>query len=676
MANCKKIKNELQRVVDFRIGSGASKRHSFIFDKKSPFIPGPLIFTDGEKIHIPSQFSLTSNDADNQMLIASAVRHESDHIKEFMKLHRELSGKEKYDSTVINRFLEDFFLQSQFKENPTLAHEIFNIVEDNRIDRKAREELPGLKQFSEQKEKPIYLSKRPSPKYLMKRGKELNAFRELFLQKTLLDKTVDEPSPKHRELLEDCVRIAKSAEDKDINASLEATEKIYAKFKENFDITPPIPRLPPFAGRDHDRLSPGVPKNYRGEIKPREGREEDKENKELTKQRQKTKSGKEKSKQDLTKEGSEAKSGEKEESKKLKKEKRSEKGFEEDKKKEELKEKKGKGEEKKSKERIEKSKDEEKTKKEQDSLEKEKRKENSKRDRYSYIGNRGPFIRIVPRPSPGVNLKVPHHRREDIDSAQEVISKYSGEIRAIESYFKRLEQRYQGKKMARQGEEISIREYVQAELEYEATGIRSNRKMFKKRARVKRKAAWAVLADISASTVFGFGYRIIDYIKDALLIQGEALNYSNYPFGIFAFHSGGTVLEQLTEYKDTVYLIKNFNEKYTEETRGRIMSLSPYGGTLMVNAIEYISKNLREVEGRPKGLSIITDGEPDNPWAVKDALKKIQEDGILPFLFVIGSEHERYAKSLVDNYIIIKRDKLNELPNEVLRIFTTYGIIK
>ncbi len=651
MANCKKIENELQRVVDFRIGNEASKRHSFVFNKKNPFSPGSLIFTDGEKIHIPIQFNLTSNDDDNRMLIASAVRHESDHIREFMKFHQELSGKKKYDSTVINRFLEDFFLQSQFKKNPTLAHEIFNIVEDNRIDRKARKELPGLKQFSEQKEKPIYLSKRPSPNYLIKKRKELDAFRELFLQKTLLDKTVGEPPPKYEELLRECVRIAKSAEGKDFNTSLEATEKIYVKFKENFDITPPIPRLPPFAGRDHDRLSPGVPKNYQGKIKPEEGRKE--------------------SKQDLTKKSQKTKSGKKEKSKKLKKEEDSG----EDRGKKKFREEKGKGEE--SKEKV---KDKEKSKKEKDSLENKGKEENSKKDstkdRYSYIGSRGSFIRVVPKPSPGVNLRVPHPGKEDMDNAQVIINKYSGEIRAIESYFRRLEQRYRGKKMARQGEEINIREYVQVELEYEATGIRPDKKMFRKRARIKRKAAWAVLADISASTAFGFGYRIIDYIKDALLIQGEALNYSNYPFGIFAFHSGGTVLEQLMDYKDTVYLIKNFNENYTEETRGKIMSLSPYGGTLMVNAIKYIAENLKKVEGRPKGLSIITDGEPDSPWAVRSALKKLQEDGILPFLFVIGSEHEGCAKSLVDNYIIIKRDKLNELPSEVLRIFTTYGIIK
>lgn len=106
------------------------------------------------------------------------------------------------------------------------------------------------------------------------------------------------------------------------------------------------------------------------------------------------------------------------------------------------------------------------------------------------------------------------------------------------------------------------------------------------------------------------------------------------------------------------------------------MSLSPYGGTLMVNAIKYITDNLSKVEGIPKGFFIITDGEPDTPEEVRDIFKSLQEDGILPFLFVIGAEHEKCAKFLIDDYVIIKRDRLADLPNEVLRIFTTYGIMK
>jgi len=42
--------------------------------------------------------------------------------------------------------------------------------------------------------------------------------------------------------------------------------------------------------------------------------------------------------------------------------------------------------------------------------------------------------------------------------------------------FKKLEERYRGKKMAKEGEEIDIGEYVQAELEYEATGVRPAKK--------------------------------------------------------------------------------------------------------------------------------------------------------------------------------------------------------
>lgn len=636
MALCEKIKPELKRVIDFRIDDGASERHPLVFDKKTffPLISGPAIYTDGEKIYLPTQFKLALTDSDNEIMIASTVRHESDHIKEFIKLNQELHPDKEYDPKSINRFLEDFFLKEKFKENPTLAHEIFNIVEDNRIDRKAREELPGLARFSKEKEKPIYLNRRPSPKYLMKKKKGLSAFREFFLQKTLLDETIDQVPPQYNNLLNECVSIARNAENKDIYASLEATEKIYVKFKENFDIKQPMSQLPPFAGRGHSRMSPGLPKKYKGSVKPREGREEGKKQRSAQDRKErKTSSEKEEQQKKIS-------------PKKKAKKNQPEKSIP--------------GEHKER----------------EPNFKKEKTNLTSEKDKLSYWIGRGYFRKIVPKPSPGVNIAISQGSHSDIERAHKTIEKYDGEIRAIESYFKRLEERYRGKKKARAGEEINIGEYVQAELEYEATGVRPNKKMFRKRARIKKKAAWAILADISSSTAFGFGYRIIDYIKDALLIQGEALNYSGYPFGIFAFHSGGILFREIMNYKDTVYIIKDFKENYGEENRGKIMSLSPYGGTLMVNAIKYISDNLKKVDGIPKGFSIITDGEPDTPGEVRESLESLQEDGILPFLFVIGAEHEKCAKFLIDDYVIIKRDRLAELPNEVLRIFTTYGIMK
>jgi len=78
VANCEKIREELKRIVDFRIGEGASKRHPLIFNKKTffPALTGAAIFTDGEKIYLPLQFSLCRDESDNQMMIANAVRHE------------------------------------------------------------------------------------------------------------------------------------------------------------------------------------------------------------------------------------------------------------------------------------------------------------------------------------------------------------------------------------------------------------------------------------------------------------------------------------------------------------------------------------------------------------------------------------------------------------------------
>jgi len=665
MANGEKIKEELERVVDFRIGKEASKRHSLVFNKKSllSLLSGPAIFTDAEKIYLPLQFNLAPDDSDNQMMMASAVRHESDHIREFIKLHREIGGSENYNPKYVNRLLEDFFLQDHFKENSTLAHEIFNVVEDNRIDQRARKELPGLRRFSEEKEKPLYLYRRPSPRYLMKKGRNLDAFREFFLQKTLLDRTVEEVPADYERLLRECVDIARSAENKDIHASFESTKKIYDKFKENFDIKQPMPSLPPFGGRGHHKLYPGIPRRYTGSIKPREGREEDK-----------------------------AETGEKED-RRIEREERKEKGMESSEKDKDIKrpeEKKGEGKRgerqvnekkeggKSGQTKEEKAEEGKEKKSLRDEVNKREKAEKKNEDlNKAYDRHRSaPLVRIVPKPSPGVNLRVPKPSVYNVKESQRIINKYNGEIRAIESYFKRLEERYRGKKMAKEGEEINIKEYVQAELEYEATGVKSTKKIFRKRAPVKRKAAWAALADISASTGFGFGYRIIDSIKEALLIQGEALHYSGYPFGIFAFHSGGSSLRELIDYKDTVYVVKDFDEEYTFENRGRVMSLYPYGGTLMVNAIKYVADKLKKMEGKPKGLSIITDGEPDVPEEVRAILSKLPEDEILPFLFVIGSEHEKFARSLMSNYVIIKRDRISELPNEVLRIFTTYGIMK
>jgi len=63
---------------------------------------------------------------------------------------------------------------------------------------------------------------------------------------------------------------------------------------------------------------------------------------------------------------------------------------------------------------------------------------------------------------------------------------------------------------------------------------------------------------------------------------------------------------------------------------------------------------------------------------VDDSLKSIIKGA---FLVVIGREFEKYAKDLTkdigsDHYTIIDREKIHELPNEMFRLFKTFGITR
>ena len=60
-------------------------------------------------------------------------------------------------------------------------------------------------------------------------------------------------------------------------------------------------------------------------------------------------------------------------------------------------------------------------------------------------------------------------------------------------------------------------------------------------------------------------------------------------------------------------------------------------------------------------------------------MREVYDQKIYPFLVVIGREFEKYARGLTedigsDHYTVIDRDKVHELPNEMFRLFKTFGI--
>ncbi|MCF3998591.1 nitric oxide reductase activation protein NorD, partial [Pseudomonas aeruginosa] len=86
----------------------------------------------------------------------------------------------------------------------------------------------------------------------------------------------------------------------------------------------------------------------------------------------------------------------------------------------------------------------------------------------------------------------------------------------------------------------------------------------------RRDLACLLLADLSMSTeaYLDDQRRVIDSIVDSLLLFGEALQALGDPFALYGFSS---VRRQQVRWQ----VLKDFDEGYGGEVRGRVLALSP-----------------------------------------------------------------------------------------------------
>jgi nitric oxide reductase NorD protein len=187
-----------------------------------------------------------------------------------------------------------------------------------------------------------------------------------------------------------------------------------------------------------------------------------------------------------------------------------------------------------------------------------------------------------------------------------------------------------------------------------------------------RDMATLILADVSLSTEGGItqDIRIIDVIKDGLMVFSEALEKLNDKFAIYSFSS-------LQNKKVYFNIIKNFKDKYSDLIRGRIDAMQPYYYTRLGAAIRESAKILDKQQSTNKLLLIISDGKPndedryDGRYGIEDTKKAIEEvkkKGITPFCITIDLEAKEYLSYLFGrNGFAIVRDgqKLPKIIPEV-----------
>ena len=215
-----------------------------------------------------------------------------------------------------------------------------------------------------------------------------------------------------------------------------------------------------------------------------------------------------------------------------------------------------------------------------------------------------------------------------------------------------------------------------------AGGAQPSERIYTKRLRRRRDVAVSFLLDQSSSTARTIGrhplqpythpgQRIIEIEKEGLVLMSEALEAVGDVYSINGFTSEGRRNVKF-------YVVKDFNESYSDEVQQRIGGITYQNNTRLGAAIRHASSRLAKQEARTRLLIVLSDGRPydhdygDARYAREDtreALRQAKNQGITPFCITIDRESETELRDLYGEvgYTII--DDVLNLPERMPGIY-------
>ena len=219
------------------------------------------------------------------------------------------------------------------------------------------------------------------------------------------------------------------------------------------------------------------------------------------------------------------------------------------------------------------------------------------------------------------------------------------------------------------GDELDMDAWVQLVSERNSTMPTSEHGLYRAQVNQERDLACLLLADLSLSTdAYVLNHnRVIDVIRDSLLLFSEALTATGDSFALYGFSS-------LKRSHVRFHYIKGFEEKYGGQVRGRITAIKPGYYTRMGAAIRQASSLLVQQKKRQRLLLILTDGKPNDldqyegRYGIEDtrvALLEAKKLGLRPFCVTIDTEASDYLPHLfgAGGYVVIRNPE--DLPKEL-----------
>ena len=235
------------------------------------------------------------------------------------------------------------------------------------------------------------------------------------------------------------------------------------------------------------------------------------------------------------------------------------------------------------------------------------------------------------------------------------------------------------------GEEYDLNAVVDFVLDRRAAGVgggHQSERLYMKRLRRRRDVAVSFLLDQSSSTARTIGRhplqpythpgrRIIEIEKEGLVLMSEALEAVGDIYSINGFTSEGRRNVKF-------YVVKDFDEKYSDEVKSRIGGITYQNNTRLGAAIRHATAKLAKQQARTRLLIVLSDGRPydhdygDARYAREDtreALRGAKIQGITPFCITIDRESEAELRDLYGEigYTII--DDVLSLPERLPGIY-------
>ncbi len=245
------------------------------------------------------------------------------------------------------------------------------------------------------------------------------------------------------------------------------------------------------------------------------------------------------------------------------------------------------------------------------------------------------------------------------------------QARALKNRFSLLRPERRVQKRQPQGDEIDLDAWM--DFVTQPAKNQTQQDFYLDRNQPHRDLACLLLADLSMSTDAGINgdQRVIDLIRDAMLLFAEALSGTQDPFAIYGFSS---VKNKQVRYQ----LLKNFNERYGDEARGRILAVKPGFYTRMGAAIRQSSEILKQQPAQQRLLLILSDGKPNDidryegRYGIEDTRRAVLESkqaGLQPFCVTIDEQGNDYLPYLFGDQGFAVVSDLARLPVLLPRLY-------